>query len=145
MSFDDLPPLPPQVNPDAQAYIDRVCALSRAAYKTARGEFDIPYGHDYWQKVDVFAPPTSGQQKLPVLCFMHGGAWVSGSKEWMATGLNFDTPRPLRDVLTDYKRVLESIPPTPMPGDWSGSLRCSIARVAGAVYRRVTSEVVSAC
>src|SRR6476646_3596822 len=84
MSFDDLPPLPPQVNPDAQAYIDRVCALSRAAYKTAHGEFDIPYGHDYWQKIDVFAPPAIGQQKLPVLCFMHGGAWVSGSKEWMA-------------------------------------------------------------
>ncbi len=64
MSFDDLPPLPPQVNPDAQKYIDRVCALSRAAFKTARGEFDIAYGDDYWQKIDVFVPPAAGQQKL---------------------------------------------------------------------------------
>ena len=84
MSFDDLPPLPPQVNPDAQSYIDRVCALSRAALKMARGEFDIAYGNDYWQKIDVFVPPVAGHQNLPVLCFMHGGAWVSGSKEWMA-------------------------------------------------------------
>jgi arylformamidase len=84
MSFDDLPPLPPQVNPDAQSYIDRVCALSRAALKTARGEFDIAYGNDYWQKIDVFVPSVAGHQNLPVLCFMQCGAWVSGSKEWMA-------------------------------------------------------------
>ena len=114
MSFDDLPPLPPQVNPDAQAYIDRVCSLSRAAYKTARGEFDIPYGYDYWQKVDVFAPPASGQQKLPVLCFMHGGAWVSGSKEWMAFMAAPITALPSILVSVNYRLAPAARFPAPM-------------------------------
>jgi len=83
MSFDDLPPLPPQVDPAAKAYIERICELSRAVQRSARSALDLPYGADYWHKVDVYLPADSQARGLPVLCFLHGGAWISGTKEWM--------------------------------------------------------------
>lgn len=83
MSFDDLPPLPPLLQPEAKAYAERISDATRAVQRTTRTALDQRYGDDYWQKVDVYLPADPSARKLPVLCFMHGGAWVNGTKEWM--------------------------------------------------------------
>jgi acetyl esterase/lipase len=82
MSFEDLPPLPKMIHPEADVYAARCTELSKRALRVCRAHLDLPYGADYWQRLDIFVPagPVSG---LPVFVFMHGGAWSSGCKEWM--------------------------------------------------------------
>jgi arylformamidase len=82
MSFDDLPPLPTLRSPDARAYAERISNASRIVQTQTRTALDLPYGDDYWQKIDLYLPAAEGRG-LPVLCFLHGGAWVNGTKEWM--------------------------------------------------------------
>jgi acetyl esterase/lipase len=83
MSFADLPPLPPLLLPGAQDYADRISAASRRVMATARHLADIRYAdQDYWQKLDIYLP-GGAHSDLPVFCFLHGGAWVNGCKEWM--------------------------------------------------------------
>jgi arylformamidase len=103
MSFDDLPPLPPPVDPAAQGYIERICALGRVVQQRARCVLDIPYGADYWQKVDVYLPADAAARSVPVLCFMHGGAWLSGTKEWMAFMAPSFTDLPAVFVSVNYR------------------------------------------
>lgn len=81
MSFDDLPPQPP-INRNADAYAAECLRLSRAAAETTRCLLDVPYGPDYWQKIDIFLPPGRDHRDLPVFMFLHGGGWCAGYKEW---------------------------------------------------------------
>lgn len=81
MSFDDLPPQPP-IHPTADAYAAECLALSRAAVVSTRCILDIPYGPDYWQKIDLFLPSGGPYSDVPVFMFLHGGGWVWGYKEW---------------------------------------------------------------
>jgi acetyl esterase/lipase len=84
MAFEDLPLLPPLLHPGAEEYARRISARSRIAMSTTRCVLDQPYGDDYWQKVDIYLPPEScGPGPWPVLCYLHGGAWANGCKEWM--------------------------------------------------------------
>jgi len=83
MSFDDLPPLPPPIHPEAVSYAERCMAATRKVQATQHVLIDRRYGDDYWQKLDVYLPPDPGNAPLPVLLFFHGGAWTSGTKEWM--------------------------------------------------------------
>lgn len=41
---------------------------------------DVAYGPDADQRLDVYAPQAA-RDKLPVLVFVHGGSWESGSKD----------------------------------------------------------------
>ena len=81
MSFDDLPPQTP-INPNADAYAERCLVLSRAVAETARAILDVPYGPDYWQKIDIYRPDEPSAGPLPVLLFFHGGNFTHGYKEW---------------------------------------------------------------
>jgi arylformamidase len=85
MSFEDLPAMPPMLHPDAAGYADRVLAASRLAVAQCRTVLDISYGDDYWQKLDVYLPPDGAPARapVPVLVYVHGGAWSNGCKEWM--------------------------------------------------------------
>ncbi len=112
MSFEDLPPLPPLLQPGAAEYAERICAQSRLAMAKCVTRLDLPYGSDYWQKVDIYLPgePLPGVA-WPVLSFIHGGAWMNGCKEW----LGFMAP-----ALVDTPMVFVSIshrlaPQTKMP------------------------------
>jgi arylformamidase len=82
MSFEDLPPLPKMIHPEADIYAARCTDLSKRALLVCRSYLDLPYGEDYWQRLDIFVPAQAGFA-LPVFVFMHGGAWSSGCKEWM--------------------------------------------------------------
>lgn len=128
MSFEDLPELPPLIHPDGPAYSARILEWSRLAQEQSRTLLDIPFGNDYWQKLDVYLPADSSARDVPVLCFVHGGAWANGYKEWMgfmapafcslpaifvsishrlAPLAKF--PKPLEDVLDGLKWVSDNI------------------------------------
>jgi arylformamidase len=84
MSFADLPPLPPLLLPGAKEYAERISAASRRVMAETRCVLDLPYGsEDYWQKLDLYLPDDASAADLPVFCFLHGGAWLNGCKEWM--------------------------------------------------------------
>jgi len=83
MSFEDLPPLPPLIHEAAKGYAERISAASRRVQREERCVLDVPYGSDYWQKIDIYLPRNDRSSGLPVLLFLHGGAWRNGCKEWM--------------------------------------------------------------
>ncbi|WP_195759936.1 alpha/beta hydrolase [Paracoccus sp. S-4012] len=100
--------LPPQspINPDADAYAARCLELHAAA--AARAEAgrmrliaDVVYGPDYWQKVDVWTPPSG--RDLPVLLFFHGGNFTHGYKEWCSLMAEAVTGFPAILVSASYR------------------------------------------
>ena len=80
MSFADLPPLPPLLHPLASGFAERILERSRAAQGSLPTVLDISYGTDYWQRLDIYLPRQLHAAKLPVLCFLHGGAWANGCR-----------------------------------------------------------------
>jgi arylformamidase len=105
MSFDDLPPLPPLIHPDGARYVERIMRLGRTAQKEARCVLDLPYGPDYWQKLDLYVPADDPDAGLPVLCFLPGGAWINGCKEWLAFMAPVLTALPLVFVALSYRHA----------------------------------------
>ena len=57
--------------------------MSRDVQREANTELDIAYGPHEDQALDVYLPDAPGIGPLPVLLFIHGGAWSHGYKEWM--------------------------------------------------------------
>ena len=84
MSFDDLPALPRLIHPDGNRYVERIMRLGRLAQQKTPCVLDQSYGSDYWQRLDVYLPMTTSESRLPVFCFLPGGAWINGCKEWLA-------------------------------------------------------------
>lgn len=60
-------------------YMAESAALAKAALDQVSGQFDIAYGADDVQKLDIYAP--DGADKAPVLIDIHGGGWTQGTKE----------------------------------------------------------------
>ena len=83
MSFDDMPDLGPLLLPGAAEYAEDILARSKDVVASRRHLIDVPYGNDYFQKIDVFLPDDDSLAGLPVFLFLHGGAWKHGFKEWM--------------------------------------------------------------
>ncbi|MEP0713920.1 alpha/beta hydrolase [Algoriphagus sp.] len=48
---------------------------------TAIDLLDQPYGANPRQKMDVYLPAGRSQKDTPLLIYIHGGAWIEGSKE----------------------------------------------------------------
>ena len=68
----------PLSSPPAIAYAERAEALGRASPEPVER---ISYGADEAQQLEVYAP--GGARDLPVLLFLHGGAWVNGHLGWL--------------------------------------------------------------
>jgi arylformamidase len=83
MSFDDMPEMPPMFLPGAADYAARILAGSKEVAARYPTVMDVAYGENYWQKVDFYLPDDVGAGDLPVLCYIHGGAFRNGFKEWM--------------------------------------------------------------
>jgi len=113
MSFDDLPPQSPIYPAEAQRYADAALARSREAVRLVDAHMDLPYGDDYWQKVDVFRPKDTAVRDLPVLVFAHGGAWTHGYKEWMGLMAPVITALPAILVSVSYRLAPEHRYPVP--------------------------------
>ena len=65
MAFDDLPPQSPIYPSEAEEYGKKALALSRAAAARVPHTLDIPYGADYWQRVDVYRPAAPASPPPP--------------------------------------------------------------------------------
>jgi arylformamidase len=70
------------MNPAAEQYAEECPKLSADAAKHVRVLRDIAYGADLRQRMDIFLPRQMDLRNLPVLLFMHGGAWTHGTKDW---------------------------------------------------------------
>jgi arylformamidase len=132
MAFDDLPPQSPIYPAEAEDYARRALELSRAAAATVPHAFDIPYGDDYWQRIDIYMP-AGNATRLPVLLFAHGGAWTHGYKEWMGLMAPAVAAFPAILVSVSYRLAPESRYPLPVE-DCVAALawcRANIARYGG--------------
>ncbi|MBA3896725.1 MAG: alpha/beta hydrolase fold domain-containing protein [Sphingomonadaceae bacterium] len=65
-------------NPAVLAYVASVEALGDGG---AQPRFELAYGPDRGQRIDVYSPPMA--EGLPVLLFLHGGAWINGHLGWL--------------------------------------------------------------
>jgi acetyl esterase/lipase len=83
MSFTNLRPQTPIYPAEAADYAATALALSEQAARSCRAEFDIAYGGDPHQRLDIYLPEPSSEAPAPVLIFAHGGAWTHGYKEWI--------------------------------------------------------------
>jgi acetyl esterase/lipase len=82
MALSDLPPQAP-MSPIAEAYAAFCLEHTARAQACLRHVLDMPYGADYWQKIDLYIPDDRTANGLPTLLFMHGGYWTHGYKEWL--------------------------------------------------------------
>ena len=82
MSFDDMPDLGQMSLADGPPYSDWAIEKAKEVVANSRTALDIPYGDDFFQKLDIFLPDDESLTDLPVLIFLHGGAWRHGFKEW---------------------------------------------------------------
>jgi acetyl esterase/lipase len=72
----------PTMSPAAERYAEECLRLSGDAGNRVRVLRDITYGRDPRQRMDIFLPQQPDLRDLPVLLFMHGGAWTHGTKDW---------------------------------------------------------------
>ena len=82
VSFDDMPNLGEMSLDEGPAYSAWAVEQSKKVVANSRTALDIPYGDDFFQKLDIFLPDDETLTDLPVLIFYHGGAWRHGFKEW---------------------------------------------------------------
>jgi len=104
MPFENLP-RQPQMSPVAEAYAADILARSRVVAASSRVVLDVPYGDDYWQRIDLYLPAREGLRDLPVLLFLHGGGWVNGYKEWMGFMAPCFTDLPAIFVSVSYRML----------------------------------------
>jgi arylformamidase len=65
--------------PDGDEFIARNAADSANVRVTANGQFDVAYGPDPDQLLDIY--PAGRDGLSPVVVFFHGGRWSRGGKE----------------------------------------------------------------
>ena len=87
------------VSAPAARYVEEVEGLARDAGVTPIARLD--YGADRGQWLDVYAPP--GARDLPVLIFLHGGAWINGHLGWLRFMAPPVTALPAILVATTYR------------------------------------------
>lgn len=113
MAFDSLP-LQSPINPRADAYAETALILSKEAAASCRCVLDVPYGDDYWQKIDIYLPDDPSATGLPVFLNLHGGGWTHGYKEW----LGFQAPPivslPAIYISVSYRLAPDHLYPTPL-------------------------------
>jgi acetyl esterase/lipase len=71
-----------RMSPAAERYAEECLKLSADAATHVRALPNIVYGSDPCQRMDIFLPLDADLRDLPVLLFMHGGAWTHGTKDW---------------------------------------------------------------
>ncbi|MDA1311554.1 MAG: alpha/beta hydrolase, partial [Proteobacteria bacterium] len=99
--------------PGAQEYSDGCIARSRPVVEQSRCVIDVPYGNDFYHKLDIFLPEDKTLSGLPVLLFFHGGAWRHGFKEWLGFMAPVLTDLPAIFVSANYRLAPEAKHPQP--------------------------------
>ncbi|MGN6326707.1 alpha/beta hydrolase [Pseudolysinimonas sp.] len=100
-----------------RAVFDRGAARTRAEFERhpPKGPVDelrdIPYGDDPDMRLDVFGP-AGVEGPLPTVVWIHGGAWISGSKDDVAPYLRILAAEGFRAIGLDYTVAPEATYPT---------------------------------
>ena len=68
----------PALNPDMRTLLF-ICLISPVLTFAGTVKFDISYGDDPLQKLDVYLPDQP--VKAPVMVYIHGGGWMKGDKK----------------------------------------------------------------
>lgn len=123
----DYPGLPPS-SPEAAAYAARAIELGRASAHDPIAT--AAYGDDPSQRIEVYVPRIAAAQPLPVLLFLHGGAWVSGGLQWLRFMAPAVTAVPAVFVACSYR-----LAPT-----WRWPAACDDACAALALTSRRSAE-----
>ena len=113
MSFDNIPDRGELMLPGAQEYADGCIERSRKVVAETRCLIDVPYGDDFYHKLDIFLPDDETLTGLPVLLFFHGGAWRHGFKEWLGFMAPVLTDLPAIFVSANYRLTPEAKHPAP--------------------------------
>lgn len=112
MAFDSLPFQSP-INPRADAYAATALSRSQAVAASSRCVLDVPFGDDYWQKVDVYLP-SEDSTDLPVFLNLHGGGWTHGYKEWLGFMAPPIVSLPAIYVSVSYRLAPDHLYPVPL-------------------------------
>jgi arylformamidase len=72
-------PQAPPAAAEAQAYAEKAVSATREEAQAGFTPVRVAYGADPAQRLDVYAQES---EKLPVLLFFHGGAWIAGFPYW---------------------------------------------------------------
>jgi acetyl esterase/lipase len=76
---------------------------------TAGTYYDISYGSDPAQKFDIYIPETTATQ-LPLVIFVHGGAWSAGDKSDVSAIGDFLAAEDFVVINTNYRLLPYSYP-----------------------------------
>ncbi len=74
---------------------------------------DISYGNDPAQKFDIYIPQTTATQ-LPLIIFVHGGAWIAGDKGDVSAIANFLANQGFIVINTNYRLLPTYSYPAPL-------------------------------
>jgi len=118
VSFDNMPDRGQLMLPGATEYAARILAESKKVVAQSRCLIDVPYGTDFFQKIDIFLPADPSLKDLPVLMFLHGGAWRHGFKEWMGFMAPNLTSLPAIFVSANYRLTPETKHPGQLDDCW---------------------------
>ena len=66
-----------------QEYAQICLQRSDEAQKQLKVEMNVAFGSHERQKLDIYMPIEEVADPMPVLLFIHGGAWRQGAKDWM--------------------------------------------------------------
>ena len=83
MAFHNMPDLGAMLLPGAAKYAETLLDMARSAAGSVGHAFDIAYGPDPFQQLDIWLPAGAPAGPLPVLVMIHGGVYRNGHKEWM--------------------------------------------------------------
>lgn len=68
---------------------------------------DIPYGEGPRRQLDVYAPVAAGKRPLPVIMFIYGGSWASGTRDGYHFAARALSAAGFVTVVPDYRLVPE--------------------------------------
>lgn len=68
---------------------------------------DVPYGAGPRRKLDVYAPTGAAQRPLPVIVFIYGGSWASGTREGYHFAARALSAAGFATFVPDYRLVPE--------------------------------------
>ncbi|EKN70471.1 hypothetical protein BABA_05476 [Neobacillus bataviensis LMG 21833] len=72
-------------------------------YGQEAAQFNLTYGDDSKQTLDLYSPDSNFNQKRPVIIYVHGGSWIAGNKSNVAEKPSFFTKDGYVFVSVNYR------------------------------------------
>ena len=109
-----IPTIVPSHTPASQITPSSSPTPTQSTIPTAAATYkDVSYGTDPAQKFDVYIPQTSASQ-LPLIIFVHGGAWIAGDKRDVSPIANFLANQGFVVINMNYRLLPDFSYPAPM-------------------------------